>query len=203
MGNPRYQNGFRVTLHPDQLELPLRWRKPKRIFVNSMSDLFHDSVPEDFIRQVLHTASRTPWHTYQILTKRAERLADLASGFDWPENVWQGVSIESDEYAWRAGFLRKVPVAVRFLSIEPLLGPIKKLSLRGIDWAIVGGESGPHCRRVDPDWVRSLRDQCMKAGVPFFFKQWGGFFPKAGGRVLDGREWNEMPAPRLARVSCA
>ena len=182
---------------------PLGWRKPKMIFVNSMSDLFHDRVPEHFIKSVLQTAAKTPWHTYQILTKRAERLAKVAPRLDWPENVWQGVSIESEEYAWRAQYLRTVPAAVRFLSIEPLLGPIRKLSLRGIDWVIVGGESGPHCRAVDAEWVRSLRDQCVNADVPFFFKQWGGFFPKAGGRLLDGREWNEMPARVSVSVGCA
>src|SRR2546425_11394464 len=164
MGNPRYANEFKVTLQPDQLDLPLRWRKPKMIFVNSMSDLFHDDVPEDFIRAVLSTADRSPWHTYQILTKRAERLAQLAPRLSWPGNVWQGVSIERADYAWRARHLRDVPVAVRFLSIEPLLGPIRNLSLRGIDWVIVGGESGPGARGVQVDWVRALRDQCNDAG---------------------------------------
>ena len=202
MGNPRYKNGFKVTLHPDQLELPLRWRKPKRIFVNSMSDLFHDDVPEDFIKRVLLTAANSPWHSYQILTKRAQRLAKLAPRLAWPENVWQGVSIENEEYAWRADHLRQVPAAVRFLSIEPLLGPINKLRLDGIDWVIVGGESGPRARAMHPDWVRSLRDQCRKHDVPFFFKQWGGRFPKAGGRELDGREWNEMPVGSRVSLAC-
>jgi protein gp37 len=202
MRNPRYKNGFKVTLHPDQLELPLRWRRPKRIFVNSMSDLFHEHVPEDFIRRVLRTAAYSPWHSYQILTKRAERLAKLAPRFQWPENVWQGVSIESDDYAWRADYLRQVPAAVRFLSIEPLLGPIKKLSINGINWVIVGGESGPGARPLHADWVRSVRDQCWKHGVPFFFKQWGGRSPKAGGRELDGREWNELPVGSRVSVAC-
>jgi protein gp37 len=203
MNNPRYRNGFRVTLHHDQLELPLRWRKPKRIFVNSMSDLFHESVPEDFIANVLRTAEKTPWHTYQILTKRAERLALLASRLPWPKNVWQGVSVESADYTWRVGLLRKVPAAVRFLSIEPLLGSMKDLSLGGVDWVIVGGESGPGARPVDPRWIRQVRDKCVAANIPFFFKQWGGRFPKAGGRLLDGREWNEMPDTSEVRAGCA
>lgn len=199
MGNPRYTNGFAVTLHRDQIALPLRWRSSKRIFVNSMSDLFHEDVPDEFIAQVLRTAASTPWHTYQILTKRAQRLASLAPRLSWPGNVWQGVSVESDDYVWRAELLRETPAAVRFLSVEPLLGAIQRLSLQGIDWVIVGGESGPRARPVDPDWVRGLRDQCIRTGVPFFFKQWGGRFPKAGGRLLDGREWNEMPDCRRGR----
>jgi protein gp37 len=176
---------------------------PKRIFVNSMSDLFHERVPEDFIAAVLRTAENTPWHTYQILTKRAERLASIAPRLSWPSNVWQGVSIENESHVWRARFLSRVSAAVRFLSIEPLLSPITNLSLDGIDWVIVGGESGPHCRPMDPDWVRRLRDQCVRSGVPFFFKQWGGRFPKAGGRLLDGQEWNDMPKPSRVRVGCA
>jgi protein gp37 len=179
------------------------WRKPKRIFVNSMSDLFHDNVPEEFIRKVLLTAAHTPWHSYQILTKRAQRLARIAPRLSWPENVWQGVSIESDDYVSRADYLRQVPAAVRFLSIEPLLGPIRNLSLHAIDWVIVGGESGPQARPMHLDWVRSLRNQCTKEGVPFFFKQWGGRFPKAGGRELDGREWNDMPINSRVSVGCA
>jgi protein gp37 len=202
MNNPRYENGFNLTLHHDLLDLPLRWRKPKRIFVNSMSDLFHDSVPEEFIRKVLLTAENTPWHSYQILTKRAQRLARIAPRLPWPENVWQGVSIESDDYVSRVSHLRQVPAVVRFLSIEPLLGPIKNLSLEGIDWVIVGGESGPRARPMHPDWVRSLRNLCSKERVPFFFKQWGGFFPKAGGRELDGREWNEMPKTNSSVLVC-
>src|ERR1051326_2606371 len=201
MRNPRYKNGFKLTLHDDLLDLPLRWRRPKRIFVNSMSDLFHDHVPEDFIRRVLITAAKSPWHSYQILTKRARRLGRLAPRLSWPDNVWQGVSIENDQYVWRADYLRQVPAAVRFLSIEPLLGPVTNLSLDGIHWVIVGGESGPRARTMSPEWVRLLRDQCIQADVPFFFKQWGGRFPKAGGRELDGREWNEMPTGSWERVS--
>jgi protein gp37 len=202
MNNPRYLNGFRLTLHDDLLDLPLRWRTPKRIFVNSMSDLFHDQGPEEFIKRVLVTAANTPWHSYQILTKRAQRLARIAPRLTWPENVWQGVSIENDDYVWRADYLRQVPASVRFLSVEPLLGPIKNLSLQGINWVIVGGESGPRARPMHPEWVRSLRNQCMSEGVPFFFKQWGGRFPKAGGRRLDGREWNDLPVRLPVTFAC-
>lgn len=194
MGNPRYRNGFAVTLHPDQLTLPLRWLQPRRIFVNSMSDLFHESVPEQFISQVFDVMAKAHWHIFQILTKRAERLATLVPRLAWPPNVWQGVSIENARYTWRVAYLQKVPAAVRFLSLEPLLGPIPYLELDGIHWVIVGGESGPRHRPIDPAWVRDIRDQCLAAGVPFFFKQWGGRTPKAGGRRLDGRIWNEMPA---------
>jgi protein gp37 len=194
MGNPRYSNGFAVTLHPDQLTLPLRWKRPRRIFVNSMSDLFHESVPDAFIKEVFDVMRRADWHVFQVLTKRADRLETLATHLQWPANVWQGVSIESAEYTWRAACLRRVPAVVRFLSVEPLLGPISRLPLRGISWVIVGGESGPSFRPVRPDWVRHLRDQCLKAGVPFFFKQWGGITPKAGGRSLDRRTWDDMPA---------
>jgi protein gp37 len=193
MGNPRYRNGFDVTLHPDQLTLPLRWRAPRRVFVNSMSDLFHEDVPEAFIRQAFEIMNRAHWHTFQILTKRAQRLADLAPRLRWPPNVWQGVSVEDSQHTWRIASLQKVPAAVRFLSIEPLLGPIGDLPLDGIDWVIVGGESGPNYRPVDPDWVRGVRDQCVATGVPFFFKQWGGRTSKSRGRTLDEREWNEMP----------
>lgn len=204
MGNPRYRQGFAVTLHPDQLTLPLRWRQPKRIFVNSMSDLFHEAIPDAFIAQVFEVMAQAHWHTFQILTKRAPRLAALAPHLPWPPNVWQGVSVENTQYTERIASLREVPAAVRFLSLEPLLGPMEALALAGIHWVIVGGESGPQHRPVDPAWVRGIRDQCVHAGVPFFFKQWGGRTPKAGGRVLDGRVWNEIPArgevrPRTTR----
>jgi protein gp37 len=193
MGNPRYRNGFTVTLHLDLLTLPLRWRQPRRIFVNSMSDLFHEAVPEDFIRQVFEVMARADWHVFQILTKRSERLASLAPRLTWAPNIWQGVSVESARYVSRIDDLRTVPAAVRFLSIEPLLGPIPSLPLGDIDWVIVGGESGPSRRPATPSWVREIRDQCVRAEVPFFFKQWGGRTPKSGGRVLDGRMWDEMP----------
>jgi protein gp37 len=191
--NHPYEQGFDLRLWPDRLELPLRWRKPRRIFVNSMSDLFHADVPEDFIRSVFDTMLRADWHVYQILTKRPQRLAKLATSLPWPDHVWIGVSIESNEVAWRADFLRKVPAAVRFISAEPLLGPIDQVDLDGIHWVITGGESGPNHRPCDPDWVREARDHCLSQEVAYFHKQWGGRTPKAGGRELDGRTWDEMP----------
>lgn len=201
MGNPRYQNGFEVTLHEDQLTLPLRWKQPKKIFVNSMSDLFHEDVPYQFILKAFETMVQAKWHRFQILTKRAERLAEIASRLPWPSNVWQGVSIENAEYVWRIQHLLKAPAAVRFLSIEPLLGPIPNLPLDGISWVIVGGESGPNYRGIEAVWVREIRDQCIQAGVPFFFKQWGGFTSKARGRRLDRRVWNEMPREFVEETS--
>jgi protein gp37 len=194
MGNPRYQRGFAVTLQPDQLTLPLRWRRPRRIFVNSMSDLFHEAVPEDYIRRAFDVMAQAEQHTFQILTKRAERLAALAPRLPWPANVWQGVSVENARHTWRVAYLRSTPARVRFISIEPLLGPISTLDLLGVDWVIVGGESGPRHRAIDPDWVQHIRDECVAADVPFFFKQWGGRTPKSGGRILDGRAWDEMPS---------
>jgi protein gp37 len=193
MGNSRYRNGFELTLQPDQLTLPLRWRRPKRIFVNSMSDLFHEAVPQEFITNVFTVMARASWHTFQILTKRSERLLALSPQLSWPENVWQGVSVESQDYIRRIEHLTRVPAAVRFLSIEPLLGPIPRLPLSSIDWVIVGGESGGGRRDMAPDWVRQIRDRCLEARVPFFFKQWGGRTPKSRGRILDGRTWEEMP----------
>ena len=199
MGNPRYRNGFAVTLHADQLDLPLRWRRPRRIFVNSMSDLFHEEVPDEYIRRVFDAMDEARWHTFQILTKRADRLARLARVLSWPGHVWQGVSVENARYTERIPHLLRVPAAVRFLSVEPLLGPIPALPLDGIDWVIAGGESGPGHRTMQADWVRAIRDQCAEHGVPFFFKQWGGRTPGAGGRVLDGRTWDLMPAGGRAR----
>jgi protein gp37 len=193
MGNPRYRNGFAVTLHEDQLTLPLRWKRSKRIFVNSMSDLYHEAVPDEFIRRVFDVMLAAPQHVFQILTKRSERVAALASSLPWAPNVWQGVSVENADYVSRVDDLGEVPAAVRFLSVEPLLGPIRGLPLARIDWVIVGGESGGRRRAVDAEWVRGIRDQCVAANVPFFFKQWGGRTPKSGGRVLDGRTWDEMP----------
>ena len=194
MGNPRYRRGFDVTLHEDQLDLPLRWRQPRRIFVNSMSDLFHEAVPDAFIARAFEVMARAHWHTFQILTKRAERLRTLAPSLRWAPHIWQGVSVESARYIERIEDLRAVPAAIRFLSIEPLLGRLPALRLQGIDWVIVGGESGPGYRAPHLDWIREIRDQCVEARVAFFFKQWGGRTPKAGGRTLDGREWNNMPA---------
>lgn len=193
MGQPRYRNGFDVTLHRDLLEQPLFWTQPRKIFVNSMSDLFHPEIPEDFIRAVFDVMGRAYWHTFQILTKRSERLLELAPQLSWHDNVWMGVSVENTEYAYRIEHLRKVPAAVRFLSVEPLLGPIPRLSLQRIDWVIVGGESGPKSRVIKPEWARQIRDRCIAQGVPFFFKQWGGTRKKLTGRELDGRTWDEMP----------
>lgn len=193
MRNPRYRNGFQVTLHPDQLSLPLRWRQPRRIFVNSMSDLFHEYIPDEFIHRVFDTMQKAHWHVFQILTKRAARLEKMAARLPWPQNVWQGVSVENSRYVRRIQYLQNVPAAVRFLSIEPLLGPIPDLPLEGIDWVIVGGESGPRFRPMDAHWATMIRDQCESAGVAFFFKQWGGRTPKSGGRLLEGRTWDEMP----------
>jgi len=201
MGNPRYQNGFEVTLHEDQLTLPLRWKQPRKIFVNSMSDLFHEEVPDDFIVQTFKIMEKADWHLFQILTKRADRLAEIAPKLPWPSNIWQGVSVESADYTWRVDCLKKIPATVRFLSVEPLLGPIPSLPLKKISWVIVGGESGPGHRRVEASWVRGIRDQCTRAEVPFFFKQWGGRTPKAGGRKLDGRYWNEFPHSSRSRTS--
>lgn len=194
MGNPRYRNGFGITLHDDQVELPLRWRQPRRIFVNSMSDLFHDAVPEAFIARVFDVMARVHWHVFQVLTKRAERLAALAPRLHWSPNVWQGVSVENAKYTARIPYLQTVPASIRFLSVEPLLGPIPHLPLKGIHWVIVGGESGPEHRPLDPAWVREIREQCRRAEVPFFFKQWGGRVAKSGGRVLDGRTWDSVPS---------
>ena len=192
-GMAKYRNGFAVTLHPDTLEIPLRWRKPRSIFVNSMSDLFHAEVPDDFITQVFDVMTRAHWHRYQVLTKRPERVASLNSTLPWPAQIWQGVSVENADYAYRIDLLRETDAAVKFLSLEPLLGPLHNLDLAGIDWVIVGGESGPGARPMQPDWARDIRDQCIDAGVPFHFKQWGGVFKKRNGRELDGRTWDAMP----------
>lgn len=196
MGQPRYSRGFRVRLHPDLVTLPCSWRTPRLIFVNSMSDLFHEGVPYDFIRRIFETMAACPQHTFQVLTKRSRRLAHLADFLPWPANVWMGVSVESERYAWRAHDLITVPASVRFVSVEPLLGPVLSLPLDRIDWVIVGGESGPGCRPMHLEWVRCLRDQCLQRGVPFFFKQWGGVWKKRNGRLLDGRLWEQMPRSR-------
>lgn len=194
-GHP-YEQGFDLKLWPERLEIPLRWRKPRVIFVNSMSDLFHEDIPLEFIDRVFATMRVAHWHTFQILTKRAERLAELAPRLDWAPNVWMGVSVENRRFVHRADHLRTVPAAVRFISAEPLLGTLADLELHDIDWLIAGGESGPRHRRIDADWVRDLRDRCVADGVAFFFKQWGGQRPKSGGRELDGRHWDELPEPR-------
>ncbi|MGH9127472.1 MAG: DUF5131 family protein [Acidimicrobiales bacterium] len=198
-GDPRTSGpGFGLTLHPSALTVPMSWDSPRTIFVNSMSDLFHPKVPLDYVRRVFEVIAATPQHTYQVLTKRSKRLAQTADRLDWPVNLWMGVSVEDARYSFRIGHLQVVPAAVRFLSCEPLLGPLDHLDLDGIDWVIAGGESGHCARPVDPDWVRSIRDQCLDAHVPFFFKQWGGRTPKAHGRVLDGMLYDEMPQVALA-----
>lgn len=194
MGQPNYRNGFELTLQPKMLDVPLRWRSPQRIFVNSMSDLFHVDVPLDYIQRVFDVMGRANWHQYQILTKRSERLRELSPFLKWLEHVWMGVSVESAKYVHRIDDLRHTGAAVKFLSLEPLLGPLPKLNLRGIDWVIVGGESGPGARPMDPEWVTQIRDKCLRADVPFFFKQWGGVQKKRTGRKLDGRTWNQMPS---------
>ena len=193
MGQPRYRNAFRVTLQEDLVDLPLRWKKPRLIFVNSMSDLFHADVPDKFIARCFDTMQRATHHTFQVLTKRPERVVQLAAALPWPPNVWMGTSVENREYVWRAREIAKVPAAIRFLSVEPLLGPIPRLPLTRIDWVIVGGESGPGARPMKEQWVRQIRDRCRLQGVPFFFKQWGGVQKKRTGRELDGRTWDELP----------
>ena len=198
-GMAKYRNGFDVTLHPDTLEIPLRWRKPRSIFVNSMSDLFHDEVPDEFIAQVFDVMTRAHWHRYQVLTKRPERVASLNSQLPWPAHVWMGASVESQDYIHRIDRLRETDAVIKFLSLEPLLGPLPNLDLNGIDWVIVGGESGPGARPMQADWARDIRDQCLDAGVPFHFKQWGGVFKKRHGRTLDGRTWDETPAVLVTR----
>ena len=195
-GMVKYRNGFVVTLHPDALEIPLRWRKPRTIFVNSMSDLFHDKVPDQFVRDVFAVMESAYWHRYQVLTKRPERLAALNAELPWPSQIWLGVSVESDRYLHRIDLLRQSGAAIKFLSLEPLLGPLPELNLEGIDWVIVGGESGPGARPMDAGWVLDIRDQCAAAGVSFYFKQWGGVFKKRHGRLLDGRTWDDMPSQR-------
>ena len=202
MGVEKYQNdgdartsgpGFKLTIHDDVLAVPYGWRQPRVVFVNSMSDLFHEEVPLEFIVRVFEVMRETPRHTYQVLTKRSRRLRDIGAKLDWPPNVWMGVSVESARYKFRMNHLRAVEAAVRFVSAEPLLGPLGEIDLTGIDWVIAGGESGPRARVMDISWGREIRDQCAAAGVDFFFKQWGGRTPKIGGRELDGRTWDDIP----------
>ena len=207
MGSARYQQdgnpltsgpGFALTVHPDALDQPYRWTGRRTVFVNSMSDLFHAKVPLDFLKQVLAVMADTPQHTYQVLTKRSARLPKIADKLDWPPNLWLGVSVEDAEHLYRVDHLRAVAAAVRFLSCEPLLGSLAGLDLTDIGWVITGGESGPHARPLDQEWVREIRDLCMAADVPFFHKQWGGRTPKQGSRELDGLVWDEMPAVSTA-----
>jgi protein gp37 len=193
MRQANYRHGFELTLQPQMLELPLRWKSPKRIFVNSMSDLFHKDVPNSYIRRVFDVMNRAHWHQYQVLTKRSERVSELSKKLQWAPHIWMGVSIETEKYKHRIDDLRRTHAHVKFLSLEPLLGPLGKLNLDGIDWAIVGGESGPGARPMDLDWVTEIRDQCVESGVAFFFKQWGGVQKSKTGRTLEGRTWDEMP----------
>jgi protein gp37 len=195
MGNPKYVNGFDLTIQESALTLPLSWKRPQTIFVNSMSDLFHEDIDEVYIRRVFDVMRRAHWHRFQVLTKRSERLAEMSPRIDWPANVWMGVSVERQDYAFRIDHLRATGARIRFLSLEPLIGPLPDLDLSSIDWVIVGGESGPGCRPIVEDWVIDIRDQCANGGVPFFFKQWGGTNKRKSGRVLQGRTWDEMPVP--------
>jgi protein gp37 len=193
MGQPNYARGFELAMHEHALELPLRWKKPQVVFVNSMSDLFHEQVPEAFIQRVFDVMRRAHWHNFQVLTKRAARLEQMSPAIDWPANVWMGVSVETRKYAFRIDHLRRTEAFTKFLSLEPLLGPLPDLDLEGIDWVIVGGESGPQARPMRESWVVDIRNQCRDAAVPFFFKQWGGTNKKRAGRLLDGQSWDGMP----------
>lgn len=212
MGAAKYQNdgdprtsgpGFDLTTHPQSLRLPYTWRAPRLVFVNSMSDLFHARVPRGFIRDVFDVMAETPRHTYQILTKRSRRLRLMSAELPWPPNVWMGVSIENSDAFYRIEDLRRTQASVKFLSCEPLLGPLTDIDLTGMDWVIAGGESGMGHRAMDPEWVRHLRDRCVAGAIPFFFKQWGGRTPKAGGRSIDGRTWDEKPAIASAPIVVA
>lgn len=191
-GHP-FEQGFDLRLIPAKVAEPLSWRKPQRIFVNSMSDLFHDNVPAEYIQSVFDVMNQADWHQYQVLTKRAERLEELSDKLPWAPHIWMGVSVESKDYLWRIDHLRRTKAHIKFLSIEPLLGPLGKINLRGIDWVIVGGESGPGARSMNAEWVTEIKDQCVRAGGAFFFKQWGGVQKKRHGRELEGRTWDEMP----------
>ena len=199
-GSPNYANGFRVTVHPHALELPLRWKHPRMIFVNSMSDLFHGDIPFDFVVKIFDVMRRASQHQFQVLTKRSERLLHLSSKLTWPENVWMGVTVETADYLCRLDHLRQTPAAVKFISFEPLLGRIPDLDLTGIDWVIVGGESGPGARLLKQQWAVEIRDKCLNAGTAFFFKQWGGVNKKRNSRSLEGRTWDDMPLPERQTV---
>jgi len=202
MGQPNYRNGFKVTVHPHVLDVPLRWRQPRTIFVNSMSDLFHKDVPFEFIRKVFDVICRASHHRFQVLTKRSRRLLKLSGRLPWPENIWMGVTVETADCISRMDHLRRTEAAIKFVSFEPLLGPIPQIDLDAVDWVIVGGESGPHARPMHPDWATDIRDQCLAAHIPFFFKQWGGTNRKKTGRTLEGRTWNDMPQVRSLREPC-
>ena len=193
MGSDNYKNGFKLALHEHVLELPLKWKKPQTIFVNSMSDLFHKNIPNHFVLKVFEVMNKAWWHRFQILTKRSDILLKLNPILNWTENIWMGVSVENQDYTYRIDDLRKTDAKTKFLSVEPLIGPINKIELDEIHWVIVGGESGPKARPMEEDWVLKIRDECLKQHVPFFFKQWGGINKKKNGRLLEGRTWDEMP----------
>lgn len=203
MGKEKYRNGFKLTLHPDTLEIPLNWKEPKKIFVNSMSDLFHKDVPLGFIKKVFETMTKAYWHQFQILTKRPEKVLELDKELNWQKNIWMGTSVENERCVKRIDHLRKTSAHIKFLSLEPLLGPLSNLNLKGIDWVIVGGESGPGARPMDPKWVLDIQKQCKRNGVPFFFKQWGGFNKKKTGRELKGKTYNEMPKFKMTQPPLA
>lgn len=193
MGHPNYSDGFKVRLHYDILDKPLNWKKPQMIFVNSMSDLFHEEVPREFILKVFETMRLANWHKFQVLTKRSQVLLELDDEIDWPDNVWMGVSVENKDYSFRIDHLRKTKAKVKFISFEPLIGPVDNFKSDNIDWVIVGGESGPNSRPMDEEWVIRIRDLCRFANIPFFFKQWGGRNKKSRGRILEGRIWDDFP----------
>lgn len=197
MGQSNYDNGFKLTLHDHMLERPLQWKKPRLIFVNSMSDLFHEDVSIEFIQKIFNVMRRAYWHNFQILTKRSKRMLDLSIDIDWPVNVWMGVSVESNKYNFRIDHLRETNAQIKFLSLEPLLGPLPALDVSGINWVIVGGESGPNARPIEESWVTDIRDQCLFSEVPFFFKQWGGTNKKKNGRILQGRTWDQLPVKKV------
>jgi len=193
MGNPKYKNGFEITLHPDALKIPYSWKKPRIVFVNSMSDLFHEDIRFNYVQRVFQVMNNCPQHVFQVLTKRAEQLSELNSKLDWSPNIWMGVTVESKEYEYRIDLLKRTGAVVKFLSIEPMIGPTPDLSLSGIDWVIVGGESGFGARPIKKEWVEDIHEQCRQANVPFFFKQWGGINKKKNGRLLNGKTYDGMP----------
>jgi protein gp37 len=193
MGQPNYRNGFKVTCHPHTLDMPLKWKRPQMVFVNSMSDIFHKDVPDNFILDIFSTMRKAEQHQYQILTKRAERLEQISPELPWQKNIWMGVTVESGDYKYRIDYLRYTAAHIKFISFEPLLRDVGELNLDGIDWVIVGGESGPGARPMKIEWARNIREQCINRNVPFFFKQWGGVNKKKTGRLLDGITWDEMP----------
>jgi protein gp37 len=193
MGKPAYKNGFQIATHEDLFEYPLQLKMPRLIFVDSMSDLFHEEVPDEVILRLFDVMKRASWHKYQLLTKRIERLSHLSPFIEWSENIWAGVSVENTDYRHRIDVLRSTGAYIKFLSLEPLLGPLPNLDLTGIDWVIVGGESGPKARKMEPEWAIEIRETCLQQNVPFFFKQWGGINKKKNGRLLEGRTWDQMP----------